>query len=118
MGLTGIPIFNVNNNCATGSSALHMANQVVAGGLSDCVLAVGFEKMQRGSLGSTVSYNFMKLCVNHSLIRGVLIQSCSAGAKNFTNYVFCHPQFNGVIQNIENHCAILIPVCLCRLLSK
>ena len=55
MGLTGIPIFNVNNNCATGSSALHMANQVVSGGLSDCVLAVGFEKMQRGSLGSTVS---------------------------------------------------------------
>ena len=43
----------------------------------------------------------------HSLIRGVLIQSCSAGAKNFTNYVFCHPQFSGVIQNIENHCAIL-----------
>ena len=43
---------------------------------------------------------------HHSLIRGVLIQSCSAGAKKFTNYVFCHPQFSGVIQNIENHCAI------------
>ena len=42
----------------------------------------------------------------HSLIREVLIQSCSAGAKNFTNYVFCHPQFSGVIQNIENRCAI------------
>ena len=56
--------------------------------------------------------------VSHSLIRGVLIQSCSVGAKNFTNYVFCHPQFSGVIQNIENHCAILTPVCLCRLLSK
>ena len=42
----------------------------------------------------------------HSLIRGVLIQSCPAGAKNFTNYVFCHPQFSGVIQNIENCCAI------------
>ena len=33
----------------------------------------------------------------HSLIRGVLIQSCSARAKNFANYVFCHPQFSGVI---------------------
>ena len=43
----------------------------------------------------------------HSLIRGVLIQSCSARAKNFTNYVFCPPQFGGVIQNIENRCAIL-----------
>ena len=39
--------------------------------------------------------------------RGVLIQSCSAGAKNFTNYVFCHPQFSGDIQNIESHCAII-----------
>ena len=42
----------------------------------------------------------------HSLIRGVLIQSCPTGAKNFTNYVFCHVQFSGVIQNIENRCAI------------
>ena len=40
------------------------------------------------------------------MIRGVLIQSCSAGAKNFTNYVYCHPQFSGVIQNIAYHCAI------------
>ena len=44
--------------------------------------------------------------VSHSLIRGVLIQSCSIGAKNFTNYVFCHPQFSGVIQNIE----IVVPL--------
>ena len=43
----------------------------------------------------------------HSLIRGVLIQCCSAGAKNFTNYLFCHPQVSGVIQKIENLCAIL-----------
>ena len=42
----------------------------------------------------------------HSLIRGVLIQSCPTGATNFTNCVFCHPQFSGVIQNIENRCAI------------
>ena len=38
----------------------------------------------------------------HNLIKGVLIQSCSTEAKNFTNYVFCHLQFSGVIQNIEN----------------
>ena len=47
------------------------------------------------------------MSTQHSLIRGVLIQNCPAGAKNFTNYVFCHPQFSGVIQNIENCCAIL-----------
>ncbi|XP_053549435.1 sterol carrier protein 2 [Bombina bombina] len=50
LGLTGIPIINVNNNCSTGSTALFMARQLVQGGLADCVLALGFEKMQRGSL--------------------------------------------------------------------
>ena len=51
LGLTGIPIYNVNNNCATGSTALFMAKQFVEGGLADCVLALGFEKMEKGSLG-------------------------------------------------------------------
>lgn len=52
LGLTGIPIYNVNNACATGSSALYLAKQMIEGGISDCVLALGFEKMERGSLGS------------------------------------------------------------------
>uniref|UniRef100_A0A8C6LE99 Sterol carrier protein 2 n=1 Tax=Nothobranchius furzeri TaxID=105023 RepID=A0A8C6LE99_NOTFU len=52
LGLTGIPIINVNNNCSTGSTALYMARQMVQGGLADCVLALGFEKMERGSLSS------------------------------------------------------------------
>uniref|UniRef100_A0A1A7WR53 Sterol carrier protein 2 n=1 Tax=Iconisemion striatum TaxID=60296 RepID=A0A1A7WR53_9TELE len=52
LGLTGIPIVNVNNNCSTGSTALYMARQMVQGGLADCVLALGFEKMERGSLSS------------------------------------------------------------------
>jgi sterol carrier protein 2 len=51
LGLTGIPIYNVNNNCATGSTALFMAKQFVEGDLADCVLALGFEKMEKGSLG-------------------------------------------------------------------
>ena len=51
LGLTGIPIYNVNNNCATGSTALFMAKQFVEGGIAECVLAVGFEKMEKGSLG-------------------------------------------------------------------
>ncbi|KAM9322303.1 sterol carrier protein 2 [Pholidichthys leucotaenia] len=52
LGLTGIPIINVNNNCSTGSTALFMARQLVQGGLADCVLALGFEKMERGSLST------------------------------------------------------------------
>ena len=77
------------------------------------IVAISFERY--AAVHYPLNYHQVR---KHSLIRGVLIQSCSAGAKNFTNYVFCHPQFSGVIQNIENCCAILTPVCLCRLLSK
>jgi sterol carrier protein 2 len=52
LGLTGVPVININNNCSTGSSALYLARQTVKGGLADCVLAVGFEKMEKGSLGA------------------------------------------------------------------
>lgn len=51
LGLTGVPVYNVNNNCATASTALMMARQFVEGGINDCVLALGFEKMARGALG-------------------------------------------------------------------
>jgi sterol carrier protein 2 len=52
VGLTGIPVFNVNNNCSTGSSALMLAAQAVAGGLAECVIAVGFEQMEKGALAA------------------------------------------------------------------
>jgi acetyl-CoA acetyltransferase len=51
LGLTGIPIYNVNNNCSTGATALFVGKQLVEGGLADCVLAIGFEKMEKGSIG-------------------------------------------------------------------
>ncbi|MFE1322415.1 lipid-transfer protein [Kitasatospora phosalacinea] len=50
VGMTGIPVVNVNNNCATGSSALFLARQAVESGAVECALAVGFEQMQRGAL--------------------------------------------------------------------
>ena len=52
LGLTGIPVVNVNNNCSTGSTALYLARQAVKGGLADCALALGFERMEKGSLGA------------------------------------------------------------------
>ncbi len=52
VGLTGIPVVNVNNNCSTGSTALWLARQAIAGGEAECVLALGFEKMEKGALGS------------------------------------------------------------------
>jgi len=53
VGQTGIPIYNVNNNCATGSTAIHMSYRAIAGGFCDLALSLGFEKMQKGSIGKT-----------------------------------------------------------------
>jgi acetyl-CoA acetyltransferase len=55
VGLSGIPIANVNNNCATGSTALFLARQAVESGAVDCALALGFEQMQPGALGNMYS---------------------------------------------------------------
>jgi acetyl-CoA acetyltransferase len=52
VGMTGIPVVNVNNNCSTGSTALFLARQAVASGAADCVIALGFEQMKPGALGS------------------------------------------------------------------
>jgi acetyl-CoA acetyltransferase len=52
VGMNGMPIINVNNNCSTGSTALFLARQAVASGASDCVLALGFEHMSPGALGT------------------------------------------------------------------
>ena len=51
VGMTGIPIINVNNNCSTGSTALYLTRQAVESGSADCVLALGFEQMRPGALG-------------------------------------------------------------------
>lgn len=50
VGMTGVPIVNVNNNCSTGSTALFLARQAIESGAADCVLAVGFEQMKPGAL--------------------------------------------------------------------
>ena len=52
VGMSGIPIINLNNNCSSGSSALFLARQAVQSGAVDCALAFGFEEMQPGALGS------------------------------------------------------------------
>jgi len=52
VGMTGIPIYNVNNNCSTGATALFLAKQAIESGANECILALGFEKMERGSLSA------------------------------------------------------------------
>jgi sterol carrier protein 2 len=55
LGMTGIPVFNVNNNCSTGSTALFLARQAIECGAAECVLALGFEQMNPGALGIVFS---------------------------------------------------------------
>ncbi|MEJ8812448.1 lipid-transfer protein [Variovorax ureilyticus] len=52
VGMSGIPIVNVNNNCSTGSTALFLARQAVQSGAVECALALGFEHMNPGALGA------------------------------------------------------------------
>lgn len=55
VGVTGIPVVNVNNNCSTGSSALYLARQAVGSGAVDCAIAFGFEQMAPGALQAVYS---------------------------------------------------------------
>jgi len=50
VGITGIPVANVNNNCGSGSTAFALAAQAVASGAAECVLALGFEQMTPGAI--------------------------------------------------------------------
>jgi len=50
MGIGGLPVYNVHNYCSTGSTALHLGYQAIAAGMNECVLAFGFEKMEKGPL--------------------------------------------------------------------
>ncbi|GAA3217350.1 thiolase C-terminal domain-containing protein [Actinocorallia longicatena] len=64
-GMSGIPVMTVANACATGSSALFLARNTVKGGLADCVLALGMEKMQKGSLGAGVGQSKVTIIDHH-----------------------------------------------------
>lgn len=70
VGMSGIPVINVNNNCATGSTALYLARQIVELGGADCVLAVGFEQMAPGALGASFTDRKTTL-ERHFAIQGV-----------------------------------------------
>src|SRR5262249_8756276 len=55
LGLGDIPVYNVHSYCSTGSSALHLGYQAIASGMNECVLAFGFEKMEKGPLDSQLT---------------------------------------------------------------
>ena len=49
LGLTGLPFVNVWNGCATGGSALTMADATIRSGAFDLGVAVGFDKHPKGA---------------------------------------------------------------------
>lgn len=55
VGIEGVPIVNVENACASGSTALREAILAVRAGVADRVLAVGFEKMYVDDRDTTLS---------------------------------------------------------------
>jgi acetyl-CoA acetyltransferase len=71
VGATGIPIVNVNNNCATGSTALYLARQLVELGGADCVLAVGFEQMAPGAVDMVFTDRASPLQRHNDVLRAV-----------------------------------------------
>ena len=85
LGLSGIPIVNVNNNCATGSTALYLACQAVASGSTEVALALGFEQMNPGKLG--LVFGDRKRTMDHLTARlGELLGEDTSGPLNAAMY--------------------------------
>lgn len=59
IGMTGIPVVNVANACATGATALREAWMAIRAGACDLVLAVGVEQMGKGLLGADTGNEFV-----------------------------------------------------------
>jgi acetyl-CoA C-acetyltransferase len=55
LGLTGLPFINVANGCATGGSALTMADSLIRSGAFDLGMAIGFDKHPRGAFNADPS---------------------------------------------------------------
>ena len=107
LGLTGIPITNVNNNCASGSTALFTARAFIAGGMSDCGLAVGFERMDDAHVYTTRAYPIDKHVTDMVSRRGtgdVVITAQlfgNAGREHMERYGTTAEQFAKVA--VKNH---------------
>jgi sterol carrier protein 2 len=85
LGLSGLPIINVNNNCATGSTALYLACQAVQSGSTEVALALGFEQMNPGKLG--LVFSDRKRTMDHLTARmGELIGEDTSGPLNAAMY--------------------------------
>lgn len=110
VGMSGVPIFNVNSNCSTGSSALFLARQAVESGAAECVLAVGFEQMAPGALSEkwpdrpTPLEKFIDIAVGHYGIAPetpmALALFASAGREYREKYDIDHAHFANALGEI------------------
>lgn len=69
-GIGGIPIFNVENACASASSAFHLAWQQVAAGQVDVALALGVEKLTHPD--KAVSFQAFSAAVDVEMVRALI----------------------------------------------
>ncbi len=122
VGMTGIPVFNVNNNCSTGSTALFLARQAVESGAVECVLVVGFEQMEPGAVGAkftdrpTPFERFNNLCdewVGHPEIPLAIRYFGSAGVSHMEKYGTSAKAFAKVRAKASRH-AVHNPMALFR----
>ncbi len=111
IGLTGIPVVNVSNNCATGSTALMLAREWVEAGLADVVLAVGFEQMTKDSMSgagtapavTTIDRHLAVMKSRHEFARAPLMAQFFgyAAAEHMQRYGTTREQLAGVA--VKNH---------------
>ena len=114
MGTTGIPIFNVNNNCSTGSTALYLSAKAISTGQANCVLTLGFEKMFTGSLKTFFDDRSNPL--EKFLIRDMELKGSSktpfaprlfgnAGQEHMAKYGTRHEHFAKIAEKNHRHSA-------------
>jgi acetyl-CoA acetyltransferase len=78
MGIEGIPMYNVENACASSSTAFHLGWTAVAAGLYDCVLVVGFEKLY--DQDKRKSFQALGTAVDVEILRALFSQMASGKA--------------------------------------
>ena len=102
IGLTGIPIVNVENACSSGSSAFRLAYQMVAAEIYDVVIALGMEQMPKGPIPSTafrpweLASGFNVQMANYANETLVYMQETGATVEDFARVTIKHRQ-NGAM---------------------
>lgn len=86
VGMSGVPVFNVNNNCSTGSSALFMARQAVESGAVDVALALGFEQMISGAINTAMFQDRPSALTNFEEARDLARGVPDAGVPNAATF--------------------------------